>query len=70
MNPYEEMARRYIEGVGGLFDLYRYELASPLYQPQEVEAAAWLIKCLTNPTNRADLDALVQQSDLRKGEET
>lgn len=66
MNPYEEMARRYIEGVGGLCDLYRYELASPLHTPPEVEGAVWMLKCLTNPANRADLDALVNQSDLRK----
>ena len=62
---YEEMARRYIEGVGGLFDLYRYEMASPLHTPPEVEGAAWILKSLTNPRNRADLDALVLQSNLR-----
>ena len=65
MNPYEEMARKYIEGVGGLLDLYRYEMASPLYSPPEVEGAVWLLNCLTNPKNRADLDALVVQSNLR-----
>ena len=66
MNPVEAMARKYIEGVGGLQDLYRYELASPLYTPPEVEGAAWLISSLINPANRADLDALVEQANLRR----
>ena len=65
MYPAEEMARKYIEGVGGLFDLYRYEMASALYKPPEVEGAAWLITCLIRPKNRADLDRLIEQSDLR-----
>ena len=65
MDKYEEIARRYITGVGGLFDLYRYELASPLCKPREVEGARWILVCLTNPTNRAVLDQLVAQSDRR-----
>ena len=65
MDKYEEMARKYIEGPGGLFDFYRHEMASPLCEPKEVEGARWLLLCLTNPKNRTDLDALVQQSDLR-----
>lgn len=68
MNKYEALARKYIEESGGLFDLYRHELASPLYHPQEVEGAVWILRCLTNPNNRADLDALVKQSDLRQKE--
>ena len=66
MNPIEKMARKYIEGVGGLKDLYRYELALPLYTPPEVEGAAWIISSLINPANRADLDALVEQANLRR----
>ena len=69
-DKYEEMARRYIEGPGGLFDLYHYELASPLCGPEEVEGARWMLKCLTNPDNRADLEALVEQSGLRRKEAT
>jgi hypothetical protein len=65
MDNYEQMARKYVEGTGGLFDLYGYELAAPLCEPKEVEGARWIIVCLTNPKNRADLDRLVQQSDLR-----
>jgi len=65
MDQYEEIARRYIKGVGGLFDLYKYELASPVCTPREVEGARWMLVCLTNPTNRAVLDQLVAQSDLR-----
>lgn len=62
---YEIMARKYIEKSGGLFDLYQHELASPLYHPKEVEGAVWILKCLTNPENRTDLDALIVQSNLR-----
>lgn len=62
---YEALARQYIEGLGGLFDLYRYEGAVPKYQPPEVEGAVWILQCLTNPAHRADLDALVAQSELR-----
>ncbi len=69
MNKYEELARKYIEGTGGLFDLYKYEMASPLYSPKEVEGAAWILKCLTVPENRTDLEALVNQSNLRKRQE-
>jgi hypothetical protein len=67
-NQYEVMARKYIEGAGGLFDLYRHEMASPLYQPKEVEGAAWILKCLTNPENRADLESLIAQSKFRSQE--
>ncbi len=69
MNKYEEIARKYIQGPAGLFALYQNEMASPLYQPQEVEAAVWILKCLTNPRNRNDLDALVGQSNLRMHQE-
>lgn len=65
-DKYEELARKYIEGVGGLFDLYKYELASPFCQPAEVEGARWLLVCLTNPSNKSDLEALVEQSRLRQ----
>lgn len=65
MNKFEEMARKYIEGSGGLLDYYRHELVIPLYTPPEVEGAAWILASLVNPKNRADLDALVEQSDLR-----
>lgn len=65
-NNYEKIARKYIEGTGGLFDLYRYEMASPLCTPPEVEGARWLLLCLTNPKNKADLEALVSQSQLRQ----
>lgn len=65
MDNYEKMARKYIEGSGGLFDLYRYELASPLCSPEEVEGARWILICLSNPENRDDLDALLRQSQLR-----
>lgn len=68
MDKYEELARKYIEGSGGLFDLYRYELAIPLCVPEEVEGARWILICLTNPSNRQDLDALILQSNLRKEE--
>jgi len=66
MDKAEEMARKYIEGVGGLFDLYKYELAKPLCQPPEVEGARWLILSLIQPENRADLDAIVWQSKYQK----
>jgi len=65
MDKYEELARRYIEGSGGLFDLYKYELAPPFCAPPEVEGARWMLAVLTNPENRALLDQLVEQSDLR-----
>ncbi|KKN72873.1 hypothetical protein LCGC14_0405770 [marine sediment metagenome] len=65
IDNYEAMARKYIEGIGGLFDLYKYELAVPLCCPPEVEGARWILHCLTNPENRADLELLLQQSELR-----
>ena len=68
MDKYEEIARQYIEGTGGLFDLYRYEMASPLCAPPEVEGARWMLGCLTHPKNRELLNQLVQQSDLRAQE--
>ncbi len=68
MDSYEKMARKYIEASGGLFDFYRYELASPLCTPPEVEGARWILLCLTNLENKADLVALLYQSELRKGE--
>ena len=61
---YEEIARHYIEGVGGLFDLYRYEMAVPKCTPPEVEGARWMLMTLTNPKNRELLDQLVEQSEL------
>ena len=67
MDEYEKMARKYITDVGGLMDMHRYELAIPVCEPPELEGARWVLRCLTNPENRADLDALVQQSDLRGG---
>ena len=68
MDKYEEIARRFIEGSGGLFDLYRYELAIPFCSPPEVEGARWLLRCLTNPVNRKVLETLVVQSNLREKE--
>ena len=65
MDKYEELARQYIEGSGGLFDLYRYELAIPFCTPPEVEGARWMLLGLTNPENRELLDQLVEQSSLR-----
>ncbi len=69
MNKYEELARKYTEGSGGLFDLYEHEMASPLYHPKEVEGAAWILRCLTNPINRDDLIELVEQSVVRAREQ-
>ncbi len=65
MDKYEEMARKYIEGSGGLFDYFNHELASPLCTPPEVEGARWILKCLTNPENAADLATLNNQAKLR-----
>ena len=63
---YEEIARRqYIEGVGGLFDRYRYEMAVPKCTPPEIEGARWMLMTLTNPDNRGLLDQLVEQSEAR-----
>lgn len=69
MDKYEELARLFIEGPGGLFDLYRLELASALCAPPEVEGARWILLCLTNPTNRARLEQLMAQSVLREQNE-
>lgn len=68
MDKYEEMAREFIEGTGGLFDLYTCELASPLCTPPEVEGARWMLICLTNPKNREVLNRLMQQSLFREKE--
>ena len=62
---YEKVARLFIEGTGGLFDLYRYEMASAFCIPPEVEGARWMLACLINPGNREILDAVVQQADER-----
>lgn len=66
-DKYEELARKYIEGSGGLLDLYYHELAVPLCAPPEVEGARWILICLTHPEGRADLEALLEQSDLSRG---
>ena len=63
---YEIMAREYIEGSGGLFDLYKYEMASPLCTPPEVEGARWMLLSLTNPDNRKDLQRIIEQAKLRE----
>ena len=65
MDKFEEMAREYIEGSGGLFDLYHYEMAIPVCAPPEVEGARYGLICLIQPQNRSDLDALIAQSDIR-----
>lgn len=67
MDEFEKMARKFIEGTGGLFDMYKCEMAVPLCTPPEVEGARWMLVCLTNPDNWEDLKALVKQSDLRGG---
>jgi len=64
----EEIARHFIEGVGGLFDLYKYEMASALVEPKEVEGARWLIVCLINQKNRSYLDEIVKQANLHRQE--
>jgi len=69
MDNYEELARKYIEDTGGLFDFYRYEMASALCEPKEVEGARWILLCLANPKNRADLEDIIEQSNLRKRQE-
>jgi len=66
IDRYEEIARQYIEGTGGLFDLYKYEMATPLCNPPEVEGARWILCCLTNPDNRQTLDAVIKQANLRQ----
>ena len=65
-DKYEDIAREFIEGVGGLFDLYKHELALPKCSPPEVEGARWMLMTLTNPEHRDLLDQLVEQSDLRR----
>ena len=66
MDRYEAIAREYIEGVGGLFDLYQYEMALPLCQPPEVEGARWMLLSLTNPQNRGLLEQLMEQRTQRE----
>jgi len=65
MDRCEELAYEYIEGIGGLFDLYKYELASPVCNVPEVEGARWMLRCLINPMNRGILEELVSESDRR-----
>ena len=68
-DKYEALARKYIEGSGGLFDFYAHEFGVPAMYPPEVEGARWILRCLTNPENKADLAELVKQAELRaKGE--
>ena len=66
MDEYERLARKYTTHAGGLLDFYRHEMALPLFKPKELEGAFWTLRCLTNPKNRADLDALVKQSKSRE----
>jgi len=66
MDLAEQIARKYIEGVGGLFDMYHYELAAPVAKPPEVEGARWILICLAKPENREDLDRLITYSDAEK----
>ena len=65
MDRCEELAHEYIDGVGGLFDLYKYEMASPVCQVKEVDGARWMIKCLVQPMNRGILDEIIKESDRR-----
>ena len=66
MDRYEEIAREYIEGVGGLFDLYQYEKALPVCKPPEVEGARWMLISLTNPQNTGLLEQLMEQRTQRE----
>ena len=68
MDRPEEIAREFIEGVGGLFDLYKYEMGVAHSKPPEVEGARYMILCLINPKRRAVLDEIIEQSDIRIGE--
>ena len=44
-----------MRGVGGYFETYGHRMV--LRQPHPPEVAEWVLKCLTAPENRADLDA-------------
>ncbi len=67
-NPYVAMAEKYIKGVGGLEDYIRYENLGEALSDRgpHMDAVEWMLHALTNPVNRADLDALVRQSELRR----
>ena len=66
-----------IHGVGGLLDYKRYELAmwngcEPMpdeaheHKPTLCEAAAWAVKCLTNPDYAEILAAVVSKAKRNK----
>ena len=64
---YEELAAKYITGVGGLLDCQQFE---NLWQPgrpgePEMEAAVWVFWCLTHPSNVDDLAAIMEQAKHR-----
>ena len=67
---YEELAAKYITGVGGLLDWLRFENLGQPERPgePEMEAAVWVLTALTHPSNRPDLHSLLAQSHLRDGD--
>ena len=62
---YERLAREYIEGVGGLIDFYNAEFAVPSHDPPEVAVAVWVLRCITNPSSKDDLELLIQEAKKR-----
>lgn len=56
--------RDIIEGVGGLNDFERYELAVPNVS-ERVWAAAWTLRCLANPKCEGSDDVLRAIMDRR-----
>ena len=63
MNPLTEFAHEIINGVGGLRDFERYELAVPNIDRDEA-TVIWTLKCLANPAcelSREVLDAISER---------
>lgn len=48
----EKWAFAIIEGVGGLHDFERHEMAVSVF-PRDVSVVLWALRCLTNPDNDA-----------------
>ena len=62
-NPIADWCIAIIEGVGGLQDFQRYEMAVENY-PHDVCVAMWVIRCLANPhgeDTQMVLDAIVER---------
>ena len=62
-NDIETWCKEIINGVGGLKDYEKYEMAVPKFD-DHITAAIWTIRCLANPLNAGSqmvIDAIIER---------